>query len=73
MASPHWSRCILKDCSPWEGPHSGGGRQCEEEGVAERNSYGLTAALIPRPPVLLGVEGKEGNLEMKEQIDPGKK
>lgn len=41
--------------------------------MAERNSYGLTAALIPRPPVLLGVEGKEGNLEMKEQIDPGKK
>lgn len=38
-----------------------------EEGVAERKTYGLTAALIPHSPVLLGVEGKEENSEMEEQ------
>lgn len=63
----YWTWCILKDCSPWEGPHSAAGRWCEEDGVAERKTYRLTAALMPCPPVLLGVEGKEGNSEMNEK------
>lgn len=45
----------------------GGGRGREEEGVAERKTYGLTAALIPCLPVLPGVEGKQGNSDMNEQ------
>jgi len=34
---------LLKDFSPWRA-HSGGEEKCEEEGVAERRCYGLTAS-----------------------------
>jgi len=35
------SRFILKDCGPQKA-HAGAGEKCEEEGLAGRNSHGLT-------------------------------
>jgi len=68
VGDPRWSSLSLKDCTPWkgptleqfmdncllwEGPHAGAGAECEEEGAAETACNELTAAPIPRPPVLL--------------------
>jgi len=44
---------FMENCFPWEGPHAGAGEESEEEGAAETTSDELTAASIPRPPVLL--------------------
>jgi len=50
----------MENCLPWEGPHTGVGAVCEEEGAAETTCDELTATSIPRPPVLLGgVGGRE--------------
>lgn len=66
MKSPHWSRFILKDCSPWEG------LKLEQEiGDVKRKkkqkgaAYGLTTAL--QLPTLLG-RGKRRN-----EVEPGRK
>jgi len=45
--------------------HAGAGDKCEEEGVAERNCYGLTMAPIPHPPSTTR-QGEVEELEMKE-------
>lgn len=39
--SPRWSRFVLKDCSLWK-DHSRAQEKSEEEGEADRDSYGLT-------------------------------
>jgi len=43
----------MEDCLPWEGPHTGAGEECEEEGAAGRMCDELTATPIPHPPALL--------------------
>ncbi|KAK4824529.1 hypothetical protein QYF61_016109 [Mycteria americana] len=64
---------LVKKCIPWEGPHTGVGEQCYEEGAAEKTRYGLTTTLIPHPPVLLEREKEEGvKLNMGRRGDRGK-
>jgi len=44
---------FVEDSLSWEGPHTGAGEECEEEGVAETMCDELNATPIPRPPALL--------------------
>jgi len=48
---------FVKDCIPWKGPHTGAEKACEKEGVAEKQSYGLTTT--PTPHLLAPPEGGE--------------
>jgi len=61
---------LLEGCLPWEGPYTGAGEECEEEGVAERTSDELTPTPIPHPPVPLGGEDVE---KIASKVKPGKK
>jgi len=69
VGSPRWSRFVGRTCDPVGDPHwtvshgrdptldqgqSVRSSPPEEEGVAETTCDELTAAPIPRPPVLLG-------------------
>ena len=49
---------FVEDCLLSEGPRSGAGEECEEEGVGETCDE-LTTTPIPRPHVLLGGGGRE--------------
>jgi len=48
---------FLKNCCPWEGPHSGARKQQKEERVKEMKCYELTTTPIAHSPVLLGWGG----------------
>jgi len=52
-----WARLTLdqfvENCIRQEGPHSGAGEECEEEGTAETTCDKLTETPIARPPVAL--------------------
>lgn len=66
MGDPHWSRFILKDCSPWRG-HTLEQEKHEEEGAAARNCYGQTATHHSSNALCcLGEGGKVGASGMKE-------
>ena len=56
MESPPWSRFILKDCSPWDGPHGEEGERPAKEGAAERSCYGQHKT--PHSPFLCASWGK---------------
>jgi len=44
---------FVENCLPWEGPYTGAGEECEEEGAAETKCDELTITPIPHPPVRL--------------------
>ena len=44
---------FMKDCLPWDRPHTGAGEECEEEGAAVMCDERTTTP-IPPSPVLLG-------------------
>jgi len=61
---------FMEDCLLWEGPHTGAGEECEEEGAAETKCDELTTTPIPHPPALLRGEeaeniGRKGKPEKK--------
>jgi len=78
MATQPSRRCIshltlenfVENCLPWEGPHTGEGEECEEEGAVETMCDKMTAAPIPRPSVLLRAGGGR---EYRSAVKPGKK
>lgn len=38
---------FVKGCLPWVGPHTGAGKECEEEGAAETMRYELITTPVP--------------------------
>jgi len=59
----------MKDCVPWEGPHSVAVEVLEEEGAAEAKNYELTATPIPLHR--LGRGGREVRSEAKPRKNGG--
>lgn len=49
--------------------HAGEGQQSEEEGVAERSSYGLTMNLIPYPSCSSEKGDGTGRSETEQRVD----
>lgn len=61
---------FVKDYLSWEGPYTGARKEHEEERVAERKCYELTAT--PTPHHLALLEG-ERNRDFGSEVDPGMK
>jgi len=59
----------MEECLPWDGPYSGAGEECEEEGAAETTCDELTTTPFPVP--LPCSEG--GVRQIRSEIEPGKK
>lgn len=58
---------FVKDCIPWEGPHSAAGEEHEEGGAAETNVYELPATPVPQPPApLVRKEVEESGVKLSQ-------
>jgi len=56
---------VVKDCNPWEGPHTEAREKSLEDGAAERNCYELTTNSIPHPRSITQ-EGEKVESGMRE-------
>jgi len=61
----------VKDCIPWERPHTGAQEKHEDKGPVNTKCYKLTTASIPYCPMLLGAGRRQraGNGGVKLSLE----
>lgn len=59
----------MKNCLPWEVPHSGAGEECVEEGVVDTTRDELTTTHVPHVPMLV----LRGGWRVRSEADTEKK